>query len=192
MRHALKPFPSGENETDIERRLRIDVGLQRRDSGLDFHFHLTGYLPADLKRIVRSPLVAESHRQRKDELWKTTCFELFFGPADGRTYFEMNLSPSGDWNLYAFDDYRHGMRPVEGVGSPLVCCEHSLSGDQFVWSGRLEARDELFTDAFSRPSLVLGATAVVEYVDGKREYWALTHVGPKPDFHLRESFRIIL
>jgi hypothetical protein len=36
--------------------------------------------------------------------------------------------------------------------------------------------------------VVLGATAVVEYRDGTKDYWALAHKGEKPDFHVRESF----
>jgi hypothetical protein len=36
--------------------------------------------------------------------------------------------------------------------------------------------------------LVLGASAVMEYQDGAKDYWALAHTGEKPDFHLRSSF----
>ena len=41
---------------------------------------------------------------------------------------------------------------------------------------------------FAFESLDLGASAVLEYTDGRRGYWALVHAGDKPDFHLRKSF----
>ena len=34
---------------------------------------------------------------RADELWKTTCFELFLRPGGGASYCEFNLSPSERW-----------------------------------------------------------------------------------------------
>ena len=35
---------------------------------------------------------------RADELWQTTCFELFLKPEGGVPYVEVNLSPSERWN----------------------------------------------------------------------------------------------
>jgi hypothetical protein len=52
---------------------------------------------------------------RADELWRTTCFELFLMPQGGDAYCEFNLSPSERWAAYDFTGYRAGMseRPVE-------------------------------------------------------------------------------
>ena len=51
---------------------------------------------------------------RADELWRTTCFELFLKPGGGTAYCEFNLSPSERWAAYDFSDRRDGMedRPV--------------------------------------------------------------------------------
>ncbi len=43
---------------------------------------------------------------RKDELWKMTCFEFFLAIKDQPQYWEFNMSPSGDWNVYHMDAYR--------------------------------------------------------------------------------------
>lgn len=188
MIHALKPFA----ESEVDRRIKLNFVVERRPSHLDFSFVMMGSVPADLKRVIRAPVSGTAERQRRDELWNSTCFEVFFGPADTRNYFEMNLGPSGDWNIYAFDDYRAGMRAVVDAHPPLESHDEAASGDHLVWTGRIHAGSGELKDAFTRPSLVLGATAVIEYEDGMREYWALSHAGAKPDFHLRESFRLVL
>ncbi len=43
---------------------------------------------------------------RADELWKTTCCELFVYDGGGR-YREFNFSPSGQWAGYVFSGYRN-------------------------------------------------------------------------------------
>ena len=115
-------------------------------------------------------------------------YELFFGPAISTGYYELNVSPSGDWNVYQFDDYRAGMR------------EATLSLSPFKMSGtapvpRVEGLVDLsaLNLRLEKPGdVVLGATVVVEYQDGHKEYWALAHKGEKPDFHLRASFTAFL
>lgn len=51
--------------------------------------------------------------QRRDGLWRHTCFEAFAGPAAAASYDEYNLAPSGDWAAYGFEDYRAGMRALD-------------------------------------------------------------------------------
>ncbi|MEX1236897.1 MAG: hypothetical protein WD994_01370, partial [Pseudomonadales bacterium] len=48
--------------------------------------------------------VPGEHPQRIVGLWEHTCFEVFIGPVDESEYTEINLSPAGDWNAFAFDD----------------------------------------------------------------------------------------
>ena len=57
---------------------------------------------------------------RRDHLWESTCFEAFLAPAGRPEYWEVNLSPSGDWNVYRFDGERQGMRPEPRVGRPSI------------------------------------------------------------------------
>lgn len=55
------------------------------------------YQPLALERIMR-----------QDYLWQHTCFECFISPDSQpqRPYLEVNLAPSGQFNLYYFDNYR--------------------------------------------------------------------------------------
>ena len=107
---------------------------------------------------------------RADELWRTTCLELFLGHPDRKDYLELNFSPSGHWNAYRFKGYREGMRQAQDVD--LLKLE---SGDNRILAARVRI-DHL------RMPLLLGPAAVIEYQSGQLGYFALEH-GAGPDFH---------
>lgn len=122
------------------------------------------------------PELAEPHRT--DDLWRTTCFELFVQTDDG--YVEYNLSPSSAWATYRFDAYRQGMRPApEFVSS---------SGMRFEGPCALLRAQILLPPDATR----LGFAAVIESTDGRFAHWALAHPAAKPDFHHPDSCTLVL
>lgn len=174
--------PYGGKTLNDGLQIRVQLSLVDKKT-LQFLFLLEGP-PAALRNVVWPSAVQP---ERRNELWKTTCFELFFGPAGAMSYFEVNVSPSGDWNVYGFDDYRIGMRDTV-VESPFRSSETRPLP-------RVEGRLDLSSLGLrleKTGDVVLGATAVMEYKDGEKEYWALAHKGEKPDFHVRSSFTVFL
>jgi hypothetical protein len=154
---------------------RIALHLERNGEEIRFQYRVEG-------RGIKCALFGQG--SRRDELWNTTCFEFFLGVPNSQAYFEINMSTSGDWNVYAFDSYRVGMKRAEGVhASPMKSIRASEAGLEL--DGQLSLRE---LPGLLVGPVVLGATAVVEYVDGTKEYWALAHKAQKPDFHVRESF----
>ncbi|MGV9009634.1 DOMON-like domain-containing protein [Brevundimonas sp.] len=121
---------------------------------------------------------ALSEPKRTENLWQTTCFEVFVQTSAG--YWEYNLSPSSAWASYHFEAYRSGMTPAT----------------EFVTSSgmRFEAYDALLSAQLTLPpnAISLGFSAVIETTDGKLSYWALTHPSDKPDFHHPDSFTLEL
>lgn len=129
--------------------------------------------PAD-----RFVIPAAEEPTRRDELWKTTCFEAFLRAQGGETYREWNFAPSGDWAAYDFASYRKGMASAD-VAEPYVRME-----DNFTWWS-LGATIAMDADLVWH----LGLSAVLEENDGTKSYWALAHCDPdKPDFHLADCF----
>jgi hypothetical protein len=114
-------------------------------------------------------------RGRADELWKTTCFELFVRPAGGEAYVELNLSPSERWAAYDFTGYRAGMaeRPASREPDSTI-----RLGSTFAIFDAAIPRDVL-------PALPAAAnfTAAIEEQGGVKSFWALSHPDAKPDFH---------
>jgi hypothetical protein len=116
---------------------------------------------------------------RTDDLWRTTCFELFVKPPGGTRYFEFNFSPSTQWAAYEFDDYRLGMRDL-GFALPLV--DPSEQGLAVM----LDLAEILPKGGR------IGLSAVIEETDGTKSYWALAHPPGTPDFHHDACFALEL
>src|SRR5690606_18579702 len=85
----------------------IDGELARITGGAVATFRVIG----EIGRLV---IPSAAPAVRTDGLWRTTCLELFAG-SGGPAYREFNLSPSGAWAAYQFDDYRMGMRDAEAA-----------------------------------------------------------------------------
>lgn len=118
-----------------------------------------------------------------DELWKTTCFELFLYDGEGR-YREFNFSPSGQWAQYGFSGYRN--RDDQGPGlrdAPVI--SHEQGASVFVQTVFIDAA---IIDGAERAALA----AVIEEEGGRPSYWALAHNGLQPDFHDPFGFRMPL
>lgn len=120
---------------------------------------------------------------RSEDLWQTTCFELFVKDA-GEKYREFNFSPSSQWAAYTFEGYRAGREPL-----PL---DEPPDG----WFS-IETWDGLLLRATVKTALEsntrIGLSAIIEETDGTKSYWALAHPpGDKPDFHDPACFALEL
>ncbi len=116
----------------------------------------------------------EAPAQRTDELWRTTCLEAFVATSVG--YTEFNLSSSGQWASYRFDDYRQGMA---NATERAVIEGFDVGKDQAAFWGKVE---------LPVGARRIGLSAVIEEIDGTITYWALAHPSDKPDFHHPDSF----
>lgn len=121
---------------------------------------------------------------RADELWRTTCFELFLRSQDGQGYLEFNLSPSERWAAYAFSAYREGMAEHPMPREPD--CTMRVGTDLAIFDAAIPAQ------TLPDLSWTYGLTAVIEETDGTKSYWALAHPPGKPDFHHPACFAATL
>lgn len=124
------------------------------------------------------PAKEESQRERKDGLWRSTCFE-FFWSFDGISYYEMNLSESGDWNFYLFEDYRS--RSSSTVPNFIKSLTVSSEGERFSLEVTLES-DRSWSEVKSHN------ISLVFVADGRQDYFALAH-RDQPDFHAKEIWQ---
>jgi len=123
---------------------------------------------------------------RRDGLWRHTCLECFLAVPGKAPYWEVNLSPSGDWNLYRLSGYRSDLRPETALGSLPFTVER---GEGWL---HLEAGLELSGMVEPGSPLEVAICAVLEGSDGTLSHWALAHGGSGPDFHRREDFLLHL
>ena len=120
--------------------------------------------------------------QRRDELWLSTCLELFIAPPAGQPYWEINLSPTGDWNLYQLDDYRQGLKPDPDI-EPINIRSNSAADHH-----QLQAMLQVPPALLKAPKLQANLCAVLQHVNNTNSYWAVCHPGHEADFHARAGF----
>lgn len=122
--------------------------------------------------IDRVAVPGHAGSARNDDLWRATCFEMFWQPVGEEAYREFNLSPSGRWAAYDFDRFRERMRDAP-VPSIALACSHS--------DHELELTAAIAADLATPAQVALNA--VVECRDGTMQYWALGFPPGKPEFH---------
>ena len=129
--------------------------------------------------VTRLVLPRPAARERTDDLWRTTCFELFVA-GEGESYWEFNLSPSGAWAAYQFDRHREGRRAADAA------VEIEISSNEKTFSLKAEILPE-----FPDPVHV-GLTAVIEEADRLLRYWATSFAPGEPDFHAAATRSLLL
>lgn len=183
--HPLHPFRAQDGSAST-----LAFAARREPEALAFAFELLAG-PSDLAELARPGGDAEGPRRQHD-LWQCTCLEVFIAVADDPGYLEVNLAPNGDWNVYAFSDYRTGMREVEGVAPVLVGASYEPT--RYRWEGALRpapgARPRTLAAILTAPVVLLGPAAVLLDRSRQRQHWALTHLATKPDFHRRDGFMV--
>ncbi|MFL5815219.1 MAG: DOMON-like domain-containing protein [Bdellovibrionia bacterium] len=183
--YPLKPGDPAHAQGPAGLKLEADVRLE--DSQGQKKLVLTYSAGGALNHILW-PASLSSHPQRRDELWKHTCFEAFIKPVGAgfkKEYWEINLSPAGDWNVYHFTNYREGMKREEAIHA----LHPTFTKDGDHW--RLSC--SLWVPAWSKATqLEIGLTSVIEETSGEISYWAIHHAGPQPDFHLAKSFSAVV
>jgi len=165
--------------------LQLGGQLERRGDQLGITYQLMGPLTAV---VLPAPSTTGASR-RLDGLWEHTCFELFLAAEGMEPYWELNLAPNGDWNLYRLNGYRQGLAPVSDRNALPFAVRGSGQGMELEVNLQLPLELAL---ACRQRALQLGVTAVMEHPQGDLTYWALSHGGAEADFHRREDFLLQL
>ena len=158
--------------------INITGNISRHENQLNLK-----YLVSNLAAIVIPIPTANPTRQY--DLWEHTCFEFFLRLKNTDKYWEFNLSPSGNWNVFRFLKYRHDIAE-ETVFDSLPFNLQQIN----ILELDLEVNLNQIIDP--KQDLEVGITAVIENQDAQLSYWALNHPASKADFHNRASFAIDL
>jgi hypothetical protein len=202
---TLTPFVVTAQTT----KLAIAATATRNQDWLSISYCLQG----DLTQVV-IPATGQDV-QRKDRLWEQTCFEFFLGEGLGEgsdgvsagrlcqreasqreafqgnrshtsPYWEFNLSPTGDWNVFSLQGYRQGLKEESAFSSlpfTLRTSASALNLDISVNIGSLITSDQ---------PLRLGISSVLLLASHQESFWAIAHPAAEADFHHPDSFAIAL
>lgn len=173
----LTPHP----DTPTDAVVAVVVYVSRvQPTRLLLHYGMEG----DISRLV---VPSWAGLRRADDLWKSTCFEVFIRSDRGGGYHEFNLSPSGLWAAYGFDGYRQGM--TADAGFELRDLKRVVEAERIELIATLDLEQ---VGLSATEPWELGFSAVVEETSGSKSYWARVHPSDKPDFHHPDSFAFTL
>lgn len=152
----------------------VTAQIAATPSGCEAEFRLDG-------RIGAIALPGQGPSIRTDNLWQTTCFEIFWQPLGGTFYREFNLSPSGRWAAYDFDAFRKEMRDAP-VSAIAVASSHS--------DGELILKATIAAELPAPAQVALNA--IVDDGNDNLQFWALAFGPGKPEFHSEACRSIIV
>lgn len=171
---TLIPFPANELP-----RIKITGEIEQTEHQLFASYSVKGDIASILvPKATELPM-------RKHDLWKMTCFEIFIAPKGQAQYWEFNLSPSGNWNVYHMDAYRQVNMREEPSFTALPFMFHKTDDE-----ANLEISVDLSSIFSASQKINIGLTAIIQTLYGSESYWGLTHPGAQADFHIRDGFTI--
>ncbi|QIG80441.1 DOMON-like domain-containing protein [Stakelama tenebrarum] len=172
-KRALLPFP-GQSVPNIQIAAKLSRTLTDL---LEIEYSVTGKVEALRVAELAVP-------ERRDALWRTTCFEAFVRPGRAKHYREYNFAPSRNYAIYDFERYREGMAVADSAVPPRIFVDSD--SDRLSVTAMVDPGD--WWVAGSR----WGLSAVIEDRDGGISHWALAHPSEKPDFHDPSCFALQL
>ncbi len=153
------------------------LSVQARIQALNGHWLTLRWRVEGASQLVVPPFAGKG---RADELWQTTCFELFVMQDGQAGYAEFNLSPSQAWAAYDFSAYREGMAARPTPRDPVFTPRRGQS--VLIFDAAIPAA------ALPPLPWAYGLTAVIEEAGGHKSYWAIAHREDRPDFHSEACF----
>ncbi len=142
----------------------INASIEATPSGCRAVFRAMGDLDAIIIPEITEPV-------RMDNLWRTSCFEIFWQPDGGAYYREFNLSPSTRWACYDFDDFRLNSRNAPAD----VAIQYRREGDTLVVEAEIVSELPVPAD--------VALNGIIEDKQGNIQFWALAFPAGKPEFH---------
>lgn len=171
----LQPF---DNSATAALSVAISGNLRLQNNKINISYRIVG----DIDKIQLPGISV--HPSRKDQLWNSTCCELFLGASNKPAYWEYNFSPSHDWALFSFTDYRKNKTDDPSIAA-IDITTNIDNGREFTLNTLLTIPDALLGH-----DLDVGVSSIVKDHAGNIHYYALSHPGDKPDFHQRNCFTI--
>jgi len=132
-------------------------------------------------KITNYNFPIQTKQQRADKLWLDTCFELFIANKEKQEYWELNISPSTEWNSYYFTKYKKGMKESNMFLTPQI--KTSNSKTKYKFSFETIIQKEIPSD-----KLEINISAILLDKNKKRSFYSINKRYGSPDFHDRAEW----
>ena len=158
-----------KNHNEKEKDIEIKATLEIKEKKLKGNFEITG-------EIENYLFDNQQKQSRKNELWKRTCFELFIAKQNDFHYYELNMSPSTEWNFYSFLDYKQEMIEEKSISEPSIQISQTPKG--YLFSFNFELYTNVLEDNF-----MFNLAVILLDTKGVRHFYSIHRRREKVDFH---------
>ena len=123
----------------------------------------------------------QTKQERANNLWLDTTFELFIAPVGSDEYWELNIAPSTQWNLYHFTSYKEGMKESNIISTPSI--KTYVQHDKYRLTFNATVAHEHFDQA-----LQINLCTILLDQNGVRHFYSIERREGDVDFHDRGGF----
>jgi hypothetical protein len=135
------------------------------------------------------PLEAEKEMSGQlfplENLWTTTCFEMFLKNRDSSDYYELNFNSKGDWNVFYFTDSRQRISSYKSFLDLKLKISNTGSRTKLTFRFDIKKMENLKLPCSVNMAMVL------KTISGTT-FWSQKHNGVKADFHDFKNFTLNL
>lgn len=155
----------------------VTVNCSYNPEGMNLAYQINGNI-----QLLQLPIHCNSS-PRADNLWQHTCGEAFVAQKNTTIYREWNFSPSRQWQVYEFANYREA-RTLPAVSAPQIYS--TVTSEQFILTVQIPS-----TWYPHNTPLRLGLSMVLQDITGTISYWALKHSPGAADFHVDNNWMLL-
>ena len=172
-RYRLQPF-----EPIIASNLQIEAWVERLNKR---RVQIQLKLRDEQHQVTWPP--HHGSQTRAEYLEKSTCFEIFIQQADHANYVNVQLTPSGLWNAYRFDQYRQPKQV------PPRHEQHIRIEQLLIEHHRISLVLDLAQLYPRRSRIHIGLAAILAHRQDLHTDWSLQHSAASADPHCAEDWR---
>ena len=163
-----------KNHYNIDEQTTVKAIIELYDDKLTLEYQILG----DLSHYH---FPKQTKQERANELWLDTTFELFIAPTNSDEYWEINISPSTQWNVYHFTSYKEGMKESNIISQPTI------KTDEYHNEYRLTFESSVPKEYFDQASHINLCVILLDQ-KGVRHFYSIKRREGSPNFHDRDYF----
>ena len=163
-----------KNHHQEKREIKVQAKLEIEKKTIKLEFNIVGERKNYIFPSISPP-------KRAKELWKATCFELFFTSKNQKGYYEINISPSKQWNIYTFKGYRDFVTETEIASNPIITMSQQKDEYTLLFESTLD-------EVGLTENLVFNLAVILLDSNNIRHFYAINRTLGAVDFHNREMW----
>jgi hypothetical protein len=185
MNLKLKPFL--DSSSQMSTSFEVSCDLNRKSTEIHLKLKVSGPL-AEID--WGGPSVSPPSRGK--DLWHKTCFELFIAEKNGLRYHEFNFSPEGQWDFFAFDNFRASSAAADAYARDFEVVVGPQKRDSTTFIANysvLPAHGSFLHFLLGSAQFEFQIATILKPRAGDNLFFAVQHSSDtKPDFHERKAF----